>query len=100
MITQEVLTYMLGISAIISIVLSVWTTIRKPQEKSELSDAVFSTKFDSLEKIVVNLRDNHLHTISERLDTHIKEQSKNELLVCEKLARIETKLETILKHKL
>jgi hypothetical protein len=66
--TQDLI--FLGI-AVISAVTAVVMFIRKPQEKGELNDAVFDVKFDSLEKMVVNLRDNHIHTLQCDLSKHI-----------------------------
>ncbi len=97
MLTQEILNYILGLSAMASIILTVWTAIKKPQQKAEMFDAVIMEKFNSLEKVVINLRDNHIHTISENLTKHIAAQAANEMLTCEKLAKIETHLETLIK---
>lgn len=99
MLSQEIITYLLGLSAIVSIILAVWNAIKEPQKKSELSDAIFSEKFKSLEGIVVNLRDNHIHTLSKDLNDHIKAQTESERQVCEKLVRIEVHLENILKKE-
>jgi len=107
MITTENISIVIQIATLIGIIFGVYLYFRKPQEKSEQNDAVFSVEFKNLEKSfnekftqsdreLANLRDNHIHTINEKLDKHIESQSKNEMLVCEKLARIETKQDLIL----
>ncbi len=97
MITQETVTLILGILGIGGIVFGIFLFFRKPQEKSETDIAVFGVKLDELDKKFCNLRDNHLHTIEGKIDEHIAAQIKNELLVCEKLAIIQTHLENLLK---
>lgn len=97
MITQETLTFIIAILSIGAFVFSIFLYFRKPQEKSEINDAVFDVKFKSLESLFVNLRDNHLHTLDVKLDLHIESQQKNDMMVCEKLSRIETHLENLLK---
>jgi flagellar basal body-associated protein FliL len=88
------------IQEIIYLVIAVGTTVfsvylyfRKPQEKSEVNDAVFDVKFQTLEKLVTNLRDNHIHTIESKLDLHIENQNKSELTMAKTIGRIETILE-------
>lgn len=72
---------------------------RTPQEKSEVNDAVFDEKFDSLKELVINLRDNHLHSIDSKLDKHIEDQTRNELIVAGTLGSISAKLDMITKRK-
>lgn len=75
---------------------AVYNSLQKPQQKGELTDAVFSEKFTQLDRELANLRDNHIHTLGQKLDKHISDQAVNEMLVCEKLARIETKQDILL----
>jgi flagellar basal body-associated protein FliL len=79
------------------IVFAVWFAVRKPQEKSEVNDAVFGERFISLEKMVTNLRDNHLHTLDSKLDQHIRENQMVSIETTRSLTRMETLMEQLLK---
>jgi predicted Holliday junction resolvase-like endonuclease len=103
-ITQETLTFVLGIVAIISIIINVYNFIRKPQEKGAIIDARFEEKFKSIDEkfktvseTIVNLRDNHIHTIDEKLDKHIEQNHNDCLEQAKQMTRIETLLEQIIK---
>ena len=76
---------------------AVYNSLQKPQQRGELTDAVFSERFTQFDRELANLRDNHIHTLTQKLDKHITDQGANEMLVCEKLARIETLIETLKK---
>jgi hypothetical protein len=94
---------MFGIG-ILSVAFNILQYIRKPQEKSEQNDAVFSVEFKNLEKTfterftqtdrdLANLRDNHLHTVEVKLDKHINDQQTSELTMAKTISRIETLLD-------
>lgn len=87
------------IIAIISALFGVIMFVRKPQEKSEVNDAVFDERFNSLKEIVVNMRDNHLHTLECKLDKHIEKQIENEKIIAEQFTRLATILEERLPKK-
>lgn len=95
MLTQEIITYLLALSALVSIIFSIYNSFKKPQEKAEIKDAVFDVKFRSLESTVINLRDNHLHTLDTKLDAHISENQLKALSDAKWQSRIETLLEQL-----
>lgn len=108
MLTQEIITYLLGLAALVSIGFSVYNSLKKPQEKSAIDDAVFdvklnnlsstnSEKINSLEKLVINLRDNHIHSLDQKLDKHISDQQVSSLDQARWQGRVETLLENISK---
>lgn len=96
MLSQEIITYILGLAALVSIGVSVYNSLKKPQEKSAIQDAVFGVKLQDLEKTVINLRDNHIHTIECKLDKHISDQQASFESNIRQMTRIETLLETIM----
>lgn len=95
--SQEILQLIIGVLAIGGSVFGVFNFFRKPQEKAEIKDAVFDEKFNYLKEIVVNLRDNHIHTVDSKLDKHIEKQDIFEREVCGKLGGIEAKIDMIIK---
>ena len=96
MITEQNISIIIQIATLVGLVFGVYLYFRKPQEKGELTDAVFAQRFTQFDRDLANLRDNHIHTLTTKLDDHIVSQQKNELTVCEKLARIETKIEVLI----
>ena len=100
---------MFGIG-ILSVLFNILQYIRKPQEKGEQNDAIFSVEFKNLEKTfserftqtdrdLANLRDNHIHTLEGKLDKHIDDQQKSELTMAKTVGRIETLLDERLPRK-
>ena len=85
------------IIAVASAVFAVFLFFRKPQEKGEVNDAVFDTKMSALKDLVINLRDNHLHTLECKLDKHIEENQRDAIKTAEINGRIEAKLDMIIK---
>lgn len=96
-VTQETLTFIIGIGTILSLIFTYQNSIKKPQEKGAITDARFDEKFKALNDIVVNLRDNHIHTLDQKLDAHIKENHDYCLKQSEQYGRIEGLLEQLLK---
>jgi hypothetical protein len=96
MITGENISIVIQIATLVGIIFAVYLYFRRPQEKGELTDAVFTERFTQFDRELANLRDNHIHSLGLKLDTHIDSQQKNEMQVCEKLARIETKIEVLI----
>jgi hypothetical protein len=84
--------FIIQICTLLGIIWAVYNGVSKPQQKGELTDAVFSEKFTQLDRDLATLRDNHIHTLGQKLDKHIEDQHNSELMICEKLARIETLL--------
>jgi hypothetical protein len=97
MITQEFITYALGIVALLNVGAVLWTSIRKPQETSQLNDAIFEERFNSLNATVTNLRDNHLHTLDSKLESHTRENQIFALETTKSLTKLETLMEQLLK---
>lgn len=99
MITEENISIILQILTVLGIIFAVYFYFRTPQEKSEVNDAVFDVKFNALEKLVVNLRDNHIHTLDEKLSKHISESQEVALRGAEKMGSIEAKLDMIINKR-
>lgn len=93
MITEDNISIVIQIATLVGMIFAVYLYFRKPQEKGEVNDAVFDVKFEALEKMVANLRDNHIHTIESKLDLHIDNQNKSELTMAKTIGRIETLLD-------
>ena len=83
--------------ALVSALFGVIMWVRRPQEKSEVTDAVYAEKFSSLEKLVLNLRDNHLHTMESKLDLHIEKQHCSDMDNARQHEQILTKLDFLIK---
>jgi hypothetical protein len=97
LLTPEIVSYALGIVALLNVGVVLWTSIRKPQEKSTINDAIFEEKFGALSATVTNLRDNHMHTLDLKLEKHIQDNQSFALDTTKSLTRVETLLEQILK---
>lgn len=96
--------------ALVSALFGVIMWVRKPQEKSEMNDAVFEEKicavkketdlkYDNVKELVVNLRDNHIHTLSTELRNHISESQTVAITGAERMGRIEAKLDILITKK-
>jgi len=94
---EEILDLILQGLTLIGIVFAVYFYIRKPQEKSERNDEVFSVLFSNLEKTVANLRDNHIHTLDSKLDSHIRENQTKAIEDARAFSRLEALLDQLLK---
>lgn len=108
MSAQEILQLIIAILAIGGSVFGVFNFFRKPQIKSEVNDAVFNEmvkglkketdiKYDSIKELVINLRDNHMHTIDLKLDKHIENDDSFQRDVCGKLGGIQATLDILIK---
>ncbi len=82
MITEENISIIIQIATLIGIIFAVYLYFRKPQEKSETTDAVFEERMKNYENTTekaTQLALNHSHTVESKLDSHIKEsQAKGE----------------------
>ena len=96
-LTQETLTFIIGIGTILSLIFGYYNSIKKPQQKGEVVDARFDERFNALKDIVINLRDNHLHTIETKLDDHIKENHDYCIKQAEQYGKILGLLEQVIK---
>ena len=99
MLTQQVLTYIIGVGTVLTFGITLYNSLRKPQEKGETNDAVFCERMNNYEKTTndsIKLALNHSHTVEQKLDAHIKEsQSKGEAD-----ARWQGRMETLLEERL
>jgi hypothetical protein len=92
MFNQANLSITIQVFTLLGIAWAIYASLRKPQEKSETNDAVYAEKFVALEKTVINLRDNHLHTLEVKIDETNKRVSGVELQM--------TKIATIMDERL
>lgn len=99
MITEENISIVMQIATLLGVVFAVYLYFRKPQEKSEINDEVFRVQFDALEKTVINLRDNHIHTLDEKLSKHISESQDVALRSAETMGNIKAQLEFLINKK-
>ena len=97
MLLQEKISIIIQISTLIGLIFAVYLYFRKPQEKSDITDAVFDVRFNALEKTVINLRDNHIHTLDMKLDKHIQDNQIFMLENTKTCSRIETLIEQLMK---
>jgi hypothetical protein len=101
MITQEFITYTLGIVALLNVGVAIWNSIKKPQEKSEVNDAVFCERMKNYENSTeksIQLALNHSHTVESKLDGHIKDNQSFAFETTKSLSKIEALLEQHLKQ--
>lgn len=77
-------------------VFTVYNYFKNPQIKLEKQDLLVGERISDLGKQLSNLRDNHLHTIEVKMDTHISNQAINE----RETAMMLTRLQTILEERL
>lgn len=87
----------LKILTLLGVMFGVYFYFRKPQEDSQIKDVGFEKDLGSLRDIVINLRDNHLHTVESKLDKHIEEGQMVALETTRSLTRMETLMEQLLK---
>jgi len=95
MISEENISIIIQIATLIGIIFAVYISFRKPQEKSETTDAVFEERMKNYENTTekaITLALNHSHTIESKLDAHIKESQAK----CEADARWQGRVETLL----
>lgn len=108
MITAENISIAIQILTLGGIVFAIYNTFRKPQETSEINDAVFDekikslsisteTKIDTVKELVINLRDNHLHTVENKIDKHISDSQDAALKSAERMGEITAKLDMLIK---
>jgi hypothetical protein len=91
----ENLNFILGLTTLASVAVTVYNSLKRPQEISATKDAVFDERLKSVTDIVINLRDNHLHTLDQKFDKHV---SDNQAYVEKDIAwkaRMEALLENI-----
>lgn len=97
MTSLQIIDLAIKLSTLLGVIFAVYLYIRRPQEKSEVIDAVFNERMLNYEKTTeksIQLALNHSHTVESKLDKHINEsQESNRTLI-----RIEALLEQHLKQ--
>ena len=81
------------------IIFAVYSYFKKPQEKSDVVEAVLQERFTQFDRELANLRDNHIHSLSESLNKHICESQAVALTSAEKMGAIEAKLNMLIGQK-
>lgn len=110
MLTQEHISYIIGISTILTFGVTLYNSLKKPQEKSEIKEAVFDEKLKNIQinndiknkeikDVLINLRDNHLAHLDAKLDKHIEKQIEQEQLSASNFTKTFTLLDIIMKQK-
>jgi hypothetical protein len=88
----------LKVLTLLGVIFAVYLYFRKPAEDSQLKDVGFEKDLASLEKMVINLRDNHIHTLQDGLNKHIQDNQTFALETTKSLTKIETLLEQHIKQ--
>jgi hypothetical protein len=91
-IDYQATTYILGLGGA---AFAIYSYFREPQVKSERIDAVMAVVIDQIQKDIVNLRDNHIHT----LDTKLNETNKTVSTIAVEVARLSTVIEERIPRK-
>lgn len=97
MITPENISIVVQICTLLGIIFGVFLYFRKPQEKDEIYKAVLDEKFKILAEKLDLLKNNDLHELKGLMDRHIMNQNISEREVSDKLARLDVRLETLIK---
>jgi len=90
-------TNILFLITIATVLVNIYLSLKKPQEKGEIVDAVFKVEFDNLKSKLDLIQNNDLHEIKGMINTHILNQNANEREISDKFARLETKVEILMK---
>ena len=108
---MENLPLILQVINLLGILFAVYIYFRKPQEESKINDVQFDLKLKNFakeftdkigatDKVIANIRDNHIHTIESKLDTHIRDNQESNERNGKCLTAIETKLDLIMSGKI
>lgn len=96
MTSLQIIDLAIKLSTLLGVIFAVYLYIRRPQEKSEVIDAVFNERMLNYERTTekaVQLALNHSHTVESKLDKHICESQE----IYKTIIKIETLLENHLK---
>jgi len=85
------------IIAVGSAAFAIFFYFRRPQEQGEINDKVFDEKFSNLTNTVLEIKDNHLKHINDKLDRHIEKQIESEKLIASNFTKTFTLLDIIMK---
>lgn len=102
MTLQEIISISIQIITLIGIIFAVFLYFKKPQERSEVNDAIFNERMTSYEKTTekaVQLALNHSHTVESKIDRHINESQEVALSVAGKMGSIEAKLDMLINKR-
>jgi len=99
MLTQENISIAIQIFTLFGIVFGVYFYLRRPQEKGEITDALFAERFTQFDRELANLRDNHIHTIETKLSKHIEDNNNSNIKTVENFAKLFTLIEERLPRK-
>lgn len=69
-LTSDNLGFLVGLGGLLTLLLSAYNSIRRPQIKSEVGDGIMSQQIKDLASQLINLRDNHIHTMQVSLDAN------------------------------
>lgn len=97
MFNQANLSITIQVLTLLGIAWAIYNSLKRPQEKSEINDAIFDAKFLSLENMVKKIELNDLHEIRGMMNTHITNQSVYEREMAEKLGGILARLDILIK---
>ena len=90
-------TNILFLITIATVLVNIYLSLKKPQERGEIVDAVFKVEFDNLKQKLDLIQNNDLHEIKGKIDTHIINQNTNDREVSAKFARLEAQIEMLIK---
>ena len=97
MLTQETLTYIIGISTLVTMGITLYNSLKTPQEKMETDAKVSDEKFKNLADSVDEMKNNHLAHINDKLDKHIEKQIESEKTIASNFTKTFTLLDIIMK---
>ena len=87
MFNQANLSTVIQVVTLLGVAWTIYASLKKPQETSQINDAVFDERIKNIEKHVTN---HILHKLDQNDDEHKK--------LMEGMVRIETKLEILMKQ--
>ena len=97
MFNQANLSITIQVLTLLGIAWAIYASLKRPQEKSELNDAIFDSKFLSLENMVKKIELNDLHELRGMMNTHITSQAVHDREIAGKLGGIEARLDILIK---
>lgn len=68
-LTADNLVYLIGMTSLLTLLLQAYNAITRPQIKSEKNEGLMSLQIKELAAQMINLRDNHIHTMQVSLDS-------------------------------
>jgi hypothetical protein len=96
MFNQANLSITIQVLTLLGIAWAIYNSLKRPQERSELNDAVFNNKFLSLENMVKKIELNDLHELRGMMNTHITNQAIQDREIAEKIGGILAKLDILI----